>query len=59
MNLLTVREVCALTGLHRSHLSRLRSSGKFPSALRIGVAVMFKQTDVDGWLRLQGLRCRR
>ena len=49
--LLSVKDVQALTGLSRSTLSKLRESGRFPASVDLGVrAVRWHRKDVETWL---------
>lgn len=61
MDLLTLREVLARTGLGRTTLWRYRQTGEFPAAVTIGHlrAVMWRQADVEAWAQQRGLPTAR
>ena len=53
--LLTVKDVQAMTGLSRSTLSKLRDAGKFPPSIVLGVrTVRWHRKDVELWLSKLG-----
>jgi prophage regulatory protein len=48
--MLTMREVCALTTYSRPSLYRLIGAGLFPSPLKLGHKVAFRQADIIAWI---------
>ena len=58
MDLLTLRETLARTGLSRTTLWRYRKVGEFPAAVSLGHlrCVMWREIDVDAWARERGLQ---
>ena len=52
MRLLSRIEVLQRVGISRATWYRWRSSGKFPAPLTIGVGKLWREDDVDQWLRL-------
>lgn len=60
MRLLTLREVLDVTGIARASLYRYRDRGTFPTPVRIGNArvVLFAESDINDWMRANGIRRR-
>ena len=54
--LLTDRDVAAVTGLARSTLAKLRLRGDGPRFVKIGAAVRYREDDVQAWLAAQPRR---
>ena len=50
MNLLSLDEVTALTGLSRSTLAKRRCDGTGPAFFKIGRTVKYAAADVDAWM---------
>jgi prophage regulatory protein len=49
---LRLRDVCAVTGLSRHTLWRLRQAGRFPVARRLSIgAIGWLKSDVEAWVR--------
>lgn len=49
--LIRSREVQARTGLPKSSLHRMASTGSFPAPMKLGVrAVAWRESDVDAWI---------
>lgn len=52
MDLLSVKDVLARTGMHRSMLSRLRETGKFPRHIHLGPRyVAWPSYAIDEWCK--------
>jgi predicted DNA-binding transcriptional regulator AlpA len=60
VNLLTLPEVIARTGLSRTTFWRVRQRGEFPAAVSIGHlrCAMWRSSEVDEWIRQRGLTGR-
>jgi predicted DNA-binding transcriptional regulator AlpA len=54
--LLTDRDVAALTGLARSTLAKLRLSGEGPRFIKLGASVRYRVDDVQIWVAAQPRR---
>ena len=54
--LLTDRDVAALTGLARSTLAKLRLNGQGPRFVKLGAAVRYRADDVQTWVTAQPRR---
>lgn len=50
MNLLTLDEMTAATGLSRSTLAKRRCDGTGPAFFKIGRQVKYDRADVDAWV---------
>lgn len=50
MNLLTLGDVAARTGLSKSTLAKRRCDGSDPPYFKIGRAVKYASADVDAWI---------
>jgi len=50
MNLLSIDDVAALTGLSSSTLAKRRCDGGGPAFFKIGRQVKYDRTDVDKWI---------
>ncbi|WOH55374.1 helix-turn-helix transcriptional regulator [Bradyrhizobium sp. BWC-3-1] len=50
MNLLTLDEMTAATGLSRSTLAKRRCDGTGPAFFKIGRQVKYDRADVDAWM---------
>ena len=50
MNLLTLDEVTAATGLSRSTLAKRRCDGTGPAFFKIGRQVKYDRADLDAWM---------
>jgi excisionase family DNA binding protein len=58
MDLLTIREIIARTGLSERTFYRLRKRGEFPEPVRVSSnrrLVLFRSDQVDAWCRDQFL----
>lgn len=52
IQVLRLRDVCAMTGLCRSSVYEMEADGRFPARINIGPrAVGWVKSDVQGWLR--------
>ncbi|ENG6107238.1 MULTISPECIES: helix-turn-helix transcriptional regulator [Serratia] len=51
MELLTTKQVCALTTLSRMTIWRYEQSGLFPSRIKIGIQrVAWRKSDIEVWI---------
>lgn len=48
--MLTMREVCTLTTYSRPSIYRLIGAGDFPSPLKLGHKIAFRQADILAWI---------
>ena len=49
--ILTFDEVCAYTGMSRSHLYKLTSAGKIPHSKPTGKLIFFDRSELEIWLK--------
>ena len=57
VNLLSIKDICARTALHRQRIYERMARGEFPKPVRLGVrTVRWHSDDVDRWI--EGLRER-
>ncbi len=51
MRILSMKEVCAMTGFSRTHIYRLEAKGKFPRRRKLGLAkIGFMYLEVQAWI---------
>ncbi|QIE97533.1 AlpA family phage regulatory protein [Pantoea stewartii] len=51
MELLTTKQVCAITTLSRMTIWRYEQAGLFPSRIQLGIQrVAWRKADVENWL---------
>lgn len=53
MNLLSIDEVAAMTGLSRSTLAKRRCAGLPPAHYKLGRVIKYAPADVDAWISSQ------
>lgn len=57
LRMLRVRQVCQVTGLGRSTIYLMKSEGRFPRRVQLGIrAVAWIEADVQAWLRARAAR---
>ena len=49
--ILTFDEVCTYTGMSRSHLYKLTSTGKIPHSKPTGKLIFFDRIELESWLK--------
>ncbi|OPH84431.1 helix-turn-helix transcriptional regulator [Nitrobacter vulgaris] len=56
MNLLSINDAAALTGLSRSTLAKRRCNGSGPAFFKLGRVIKYDRADVDAWILSQRRR---
>lgn len=52
LRILSMKEVCALTGYSRTHIYRLERAGKFPRRRKMGLnKIGFMSPEFEAWIR--------
>lgn len=49
--LLNIAGVSQLLGVSRSHVKRLRASGRLPDPVRLGHRVLWRVDEIDAWVQ--------
>ncbi len=51
LRMLSMKEVCALTGYSRTHIYRLEAAGDFPRRVKYGLnSIRFYFVEVEAWM---------
>lgn len=51
MRLLTIKDLCTLTGVSRRTIYRIRASGQLPKAIRVGGRARWRPEDIERWIQ--------
>ena len=51
LRMLTMKQVCALTGYSRTHIYRLEAAGDFPRRVKLGPnSIRFYSGEIEAWM---------
>ncbi|QDT53855.1 Helix-turn-helix domain protein [Caulifigura coniformis] len=52
--LLSIKDLCVITGVCRRTIHRIRKAGELPEPIRIGRRPRWRREDIDAWLNRRG-----
>lgn len=51
LRMLSMKEICALTGYSRTHIYRLEAAGDFPRRVKLGPnSIRFYSVEIEAWM---------